>query len=175
MYILDTFGCRITLWYSLSCWNIINHYAQWRFAKERWLINQIPLQKKKKRIDKHSQDQVQECRSITSHYWNTPLTKIKGELTLLSVRQRDINLCVQIFANRGMVNSIPAPQGCNTLADIVALCIGSVGENMVLRRAVHLKEEKSSISSYVHTSCECLCFISVDNYYLLHTCLRYAK
>ncbi|XP_025090053.1 elongation factor Ts, mitochondrial-like [Pomacea canaliculata] len=58
-----------------------------------------------------------------------------------------------IFANRGMVNSIPAPQGCNTLADIVALCIGSVGENMVLRRAVHLKEEKSSISSYVHTSC----------------------
>ncbi|XP_071101157.1 elongation factor Ts, mitochondrial-like [Haliotis cracherodii] len=40
-----------------------------------------------------------------------------------------------------------------TLADVVALEVGSVGENMSLRRAVHLRAaENNFLSSYVHVS-----------------------
>ncbi|XP_046542937.1 elongation factor Ts, mitochondrial-like [Haliotis rubra] len=43
--------------------------------------------------------------------------------------------------------------GGKTLADMVALEVGSVGENMSLRRAVHLRAaENNFLSSYVHVS-----------------------
>ena len=49
------------------------------------------------------------------------------------------------------VGSVSTQDG-KSLSDLVALEIGNIGENMALRRAVHLKGENSSLSSYVHAS-----------------------
>lgn len=41
-----------------------------------------------------------------------------------------------------------------SLADLVALEVGNIGENMLLRRAVHLKGNASYLAAYVHASGE---------------------
>ena len=53
--------------------------------------------------------------------------------------------------DKAVVGSLAASDG-KSLADHVALEVGSIGENMALRRAVHLKGGQSFLSTYVHAS-----------------------
>lgn len=67
-----------------------------------------------------------------------------------------------MMLDKAVVGSLAASDG-KSLADHVALEVGSIGENMALRRAVHLKGGESILSAYVHVSGKLQfrhCFIS---------------
>lgn len=56
-----------------------------------------------------------------------------------------------MIVDKALIGAFTTSNG-KSLADVVALQVGNIGENMALRRAVHLKGGNSSIASYVHTS-----------------------
>ena len=61
-------------------------------------------------------------------------------------------MCVQVNLNQENMAALQAPHG-KTLADLVAMEVGNIGENMAVRRGVFLQvPEGQQIGSYVHTA-----------------------
>lgn len=61
-------------------------------------------------------------------------------------------------------NSLKA--GEKTLADLVALTVGTLGENMALRRVAHLKSDADSVMScFVHAAGITLSTVNFWKYY----------
>ncbi|XP_067687790.1 elongation factor Ts, mitochondrial-like [Haliotis asinina] len=83
---------------------------------------------------------------------NEKFVKLVSSLTMACqehfLRQTDRKVSLEGAAVQDLQTA-----GGKTLADMVALEVGSVGENMSLRRAVHLRAaENNFLSSYVHVS-----------------------
>ncbi len=58
----------------------------------------------------------------------------------------------KVFFDKDTLSTLPSlDDSSKTLADLTALCVGSVGENVVLRRAVVFNiKDKQFLSSYCH-------------------------
>ena len=73
----------------------------------------------------------------------------KGRLTSLCTFQL---ILLQMYLDRDALKKIIADDG-KTLNDLLALEIGNIGENMLLRRAVFVKvDDPLVLGSYVHSA-----------------------
>ncbi|XP_041374512.1 elongation factor Ts, mitochondrial-like isoform X2 [Gigantopelta aegis] len=83
---------------------------------------------------------------------NTKFISLVAELVNVCQNQFASGNSKKISLSKSEVGELRSPDN-KTLADLVALEVGSIGENMALRRVVHLQASPSSeIKTYIHVS-----------------------
>ena len=64
-----------------------------------------------------------------------------------------VTIILQIFSDKASLGEIKSSSTSMSLGDMVALCVGNLGENMALRRAAYVRAHaESQLSFYVHPS-----------------------